>query len=890
MAETSHSRRVSQSHIPVFTPRKSSSSPGLSNPHLGLVPPSRHLSVSGSPTHPSPSSASSSTSGGLTPFRSFKNLFFNKHAPNTPKSPFAGFGSIRRSINGERSVSAPHLRRQSSAEESPVLEIVLPCTEPLLNGMELQNIGLGATRSGPPSFWSSGSVSVLAASDEAPSYSPPAGLTDLSTIIEAENSGISKHIPVLDESQEEEVLCKVSRELDMSLLHANVQKPSRASSQESSVLDLSTSRVTNEVLQAMSETGRTEGWLHGVVVDDTGDDILSDALLAHNAAGDPDVSFNLSALDPDLAALLSPNRLGGSDPTLSSSADITQRPLRPSPTRPSTRTSPLLPSPELKLDSPRRSTFTRSAASSRNTSPVRRQAPLLKYGTPNLPSTALPRLARSASDRPAHSKLGHIPPPLPSPILRAYSHSPERPSTTGAMRTPPTAFSPLSQDESRPQSSSGTDSRRAGLSRFLTPARSGNHLAPGSSSRPPSRQYNRTPPRSWDPPLPSPTFRPSSAAGTRIESTGNRQQRSVRTRTRERSSSVSEAFAAAGLLDLDADRRPPSRFGTNRSSIDDARSRFAPSRLAFSEAGSSSSWSRRSGSISRAGSLSRTVIASDMGGPMSESVSPRTTFSGTSTAPTSVSAASPARQTMQSELQLLQDRHSIETGALLSALADSQRTARVLRDENTQLRDRLQEVEDRLAAALEQIGRLQYSVPPSRIAALSSSQYDLSKDRQLGLGQSRLNSYLRPDIDASPEFSSPERAISSPETPGDAELFADKRRKRMSTTSSLFPGPPSNMSMLMHEEADARDHSIAFSSRAPSPSSPTLVLAKLGGAQHEHKHKHSIPSAGNISPITANFSIVTGSPGSLHLRPEHELHLGDMPSLDLNADFDDGYD
>ena len=44
---------------------------------------------------------------------------------------------------------------------------------------------------------------------------------------------------------------------------------------------------------------------------------------------------------------------------------------------------------------------------------------------------------------------------------------------------------------------------------------------------------------------------------------------------------------------------------------------------------------------------------------------------------------------------------------------------------------------------------------------------------------------------------------------------------------------------------------------------------------------------GNISPTTANFSIVTGSPGSLYLRPEHEVLLGDMPSLDLHGTEDD---
>jgi hypothetical protein len=42
-------------------------------------------------------------------------------------------------------------------------------------------------------------------------------------------------------------------------------------------------------------------------------------------------------------------------------------------------------------------------------------------------------------------------------------------------------------------------------------------------------------------------------------------------------------------------------------------------------------------------------------------------------------------------------------------------------------------------------------------------------------------------------------------------------------------------------------------------------------------------SAGNVSPTTANFSMteMTGSPGSLCLRPENEMHLGDTVTLDL---------
>jgi len=350
---------------------------------------------------------------------------------------------------------------------------------------------------------------------------------------------------------------------------------------------------------------------------------------------------------------------------------------------------------------------------------------------------------------------------------------------------------------------------------------------------------------------------------------------------------TAKAFAAAGLLDQDADlggRRPASRFGTTRSSIDDSRSRFAPSRMAFSEAGSSSSWGQRSGSVSRAGSISRTVT--DVGGPMSESVStPRTTFSSASTAPTSISASSH----LQSELQLLQERHSVETGALLSALADSQRTARVLRDENTQLRDQLQDVEDRLADALEQIRRLQFTSPPQQTLSISrATNRGLGlglPDRYNGIGHSRLQTFLSPDHGSSSEVaSSPEPPNPSPGTPYGHDTFRDTRSKRISTSSSLFPGPPSNMSMLMHEEGVSTEHSVAFSDRAGSPS-PTLVLAKLNASRHSHKRSTS--SAGNISPTTADFSMVTGSPGSLNLRPEHELHLGDMPSLDLGAEYND---
>ena len=50
-------------------------------------------------------------------------------------------------------------------------------------------------------------------------------------------------------------------------------------------------------------------------------------------------------------------------------------------------------------------------------------------------------------------------------------------------------------------------------------------------------------------------------------------------------------------------------------------------------------------------------------------------------------------------MQQLQEKHALETGALLSALADSQRTTRVLRDENEDLRERVASIEGELEEA-----------------------------------------------------------------------------------------------------------------------------------------------------------------------------------------------
>ena len=134
-----HTQRASQ--IPVMTPRASHSGSNslpsaLPSPHLGLVPPSRYPSVSGSPTLPSPGSSPSppSSGGGSTPFRTFRNFLSfgssSKHAQSpslpsaTPKNHFSTLGPVRRSVNVERRASSPQLVRRS--EDDYVLAIDVP--------------------------------------------------------------------------------------------------------------------------------------------------------------------------------------------------------------------------------------------------------------------------------------------------------------------------------------------------------------------------------------------------------------------------------------------------------------------------------------------------------------------------------------------------------------------------------------------------------------------------------------------------------------------------------------------------------------------------------------------------------------------------------------------
>lgn len=934
-----------QSQIPVMAPRPSQSSlpSSLSTPHLGLVPPTRHLAVSGSPTHLPTSPSSSGSTGGLPSFRSFRNLLSfgpskgsssNSAASAGPSRPSLG---LRRPANGEHDMPAPAIPASRSQDSLPVLSIELShhVDEPLIDHEELERRLCADSRTSPDaSPLSSVStlssrmpaspteylgtycmVSYAAAHSSSPLAPSPGihGISELSTILEAETSGISKHLPDLDDT---DVIfpSRASRSPNPS---AKSLGKSALSVQDTSVLELSTSDLKDEVLAALSKSGPKDGWSNGAVIEDAAD-LPDDERYAN-------MTFGLGTVDPDLAALLSPHQLK-TEPTLLVATGAVSPPLR-SPTLSESRASSKPSSPharDFSQSSGRLTPGRRSSSLPRPTPPVSpsRTATLSKATSSKLPVHVAPsRLSRSASERPSISGERSV---EPSPLRPAES--------TGrtSLQLPRRRQSPLLGDNTPPPrpTSPGApeqESRRSPASRSAIPAR----LAPSSSVRGSARLY------------PSPQSSPgldgtesvSSHSPSAISSSASRRLNGVRPSldvvgdrprlyARTRSSSLDEvvpydavakrpadwlgprtakAFAAAGLLDGDRESaapsssRPGSRFGTSRSERD-SRSHYAPSRAGFSDLGSSSSWGRRSESISRGSE-------SALGTPLSESgFTPRTTFSA-STAPTSISSSSMQRH-LQDELNSLQEKHTLETGALLSALADSQRTTRVLREENAQLRDRLQYAEEQFAAAREELQRQQFALafnPPSTSTLGRGSLYRLAgqsatEGPRRGYAPSRLQTLLRSSTDnlrlEDLRVEKPEEALKPEPMPTkrlsqDFAPYSSAHRRRGSGASSIFHAPPSNMTMLLHDDGPAPE--------TASPHSPTITLGKplpkplydANGSHGSHAPHYSVSSStANISPTTACFSFVTGSPGSLRLQPEHEVLLGDMPTLDLHASED----
>ncbi|KAG5647802.1 hypothetical protein DXG03_007724 [Asterophora parasitica] len=398
-----------------------------------------------------------------------------------------------------------------------------------------------------------------------------------------------------------------------------------------------------------------------------------------------------------------------------------------------------------------------------------------------------------------------------------------------------------------------------------------------------------------------------------------------------------KAFKAAGLMDFEREqpqlheRSPGSvaglgsgpagtlgRFASMRSTSE-YNSR-APSRMAMSEAGGSSVSRRGSGSGAGIG-MSYGLMESPT---FTASSGSRDTPRSASTAPTSVSGASFGllsrdrdRDREREDIREMKDKHSTETAALLGALSDSQRTTRVLREENGELRDRLEQVEAENDALRRVVGDLTkeagelrvqmqmlrtststnsrlaagtWSIPTRRSGLSTSIRIDQDDDDDWGShvdgGEHIQEDDTRRHVDEetqryhSEHLELPQSGPVLSSTPA-----AHKHRRRFSTTSSIFPVPPPNMTMLMHDN----DHSDSASFNGDhgdldqSQFSLPAAMSTRGGKGSVNGQPHNVSASMSISPTTANFSMTTGSPGSLFLRPEHEMHLGDMESLDLGS-------
>jgi hypothetical protein len=274
---------------------------------------------------------------------------------------------------------------------------------------------------------------------------------------------------------------------------------------------------------------------------------------------------------------------------------------------------------------------------------------------------------------------------------------------------------------------------------------------------------------------------------------------------------------------------------------------------------------------------------------------PRTTRSAESTAPTSISLSrpqsrtpSPQHKNYQVALQAMLEKHATETGTLLAALADAQHNAQFLRAENAKLVQRVEDLEAELVDAHAQLRAHQYAsaaaaaaaTPPppsspaphlqpppravfSRMERQASADATAMTRRRPPLpiipipGHAQGSSRVAVAVAAAAEDADDENATYHHHQGGGGGGGRAAASRRASGTDSVFAVPPSNMSLLLLQEQPA-------------------------GSRR---------SVGSVSMTTASAPTdAPGSPRSLFLRPEHEMHLGDLGSLDMRFTEDEADD
>lgn len=236
--------------------------------------------------------------------------------------------------------------------------------------------------------------------------------------------------------------------------------------------------------------------------------------------------------------------------------------------------------------------------------------------------------------------------------------------------------------------------------------------------------------------------------------------------------------------------------------------------------------------------------------------------------------------TVQSQLQSLKEKYDSQTEALLAALADSQKNCRELRAENGSLKSQVKELEDRLIDA---------------ITTVKQKEKELARARRLYANdRSRTTNGRTTTTNHLQSQPLPSRHL---QASGTARGVSPPKARRFSNGSSIFPTIPNTMALLMAETPDVASASSpppgSSGSGTSPPPSPTLVLPKLTPESNVVKKvdnritsspiaiTHRRSTSGASLATSANFSLKSGSPGSLKLKPEHEFLLGDLTQISL---------
>ncbi|KAF9028015.1 hypothetical protein BDZ89DRAFT_1255821 [Hymenopellis radicata] len=293
------------------------------------------------------------------------------------------------------------------------------------------------------------------------------------------------------------------------------------------------------------------------------------------------------------------------------------------------------------------------------------------------------------------------------------------------------------------------------------------HPPPTRTSTSPSSASSFTPPtrtRKRSMSLGSTTTPPRRSASMSVEWLGPR---------------TTKAFRAAGLLDESESAHHPRR----QASVDDRRYTARFGSVKGGREGERPSWSTDVRTTERLRDAPYTARFSSVRSYRSPSRMSSESPRSASTAPSSFSWGD--RDTFAVKDDEDTTRHAMEMSALLGALSDSQRSARMLREQNAELRERLGRREEEL---LGMIGQLE-----------DARRYRRGEDERVGEVEEE-NAVLRSVVDDL------RREI--------GDMLGSVRKQ----VSSVFPAPPANMTMLVGEDSWLKD------ARPPSAGPSILTM------------------------------------------------------------------